>query len=383
MAYLKTAAFLLLAACATQATALASRHATPVLYGECIESTIPVSITANNSVLKIDPPANQTVLTDFVVRWTSETSNITREVTQGTFINKATYNIFTVLCLPTKADAQTTVELAVHGLGFDHTYWNLGGSGSQYNYVEAALKAGHAILIYDRLGIGKSQKPDGIKEIQIATEIEIAAELGKYLQGNPQGQSFKRFIGVGHSYGSATLVNVASLHGNLFNATVLTGFTSHESVLKALATFTWTIASQNNPKRFGSLGSEYIVSNNVINVQQNFFTFPNFDPAILQSSEDNKWTATLGELLTQHAPIAPQYTNPLLVVTGDKDYIFCGGNCFQKVNGTDLVAGTKELFPAVTNFATYIPAMTGHGVNAHFSAPKTYAQIQKWLAGLP
>ncbi|KAJ3501431.1 hypothetical protein NMY22_g18929 [Coprinellus aureogranulatus] len=366
MASFKAATLFSLAAFVTQATALTRRHATPVLYGECIESTIPVSITANNSVLKIDPPANQTVLTDFVVRWTSETSNVTQEVTQGTFINKATYNIFTVLCLPTKPDAQTTVELAVHGLGFDHTYWNLSGSGSQYNYVEAALKAGHAILIYDRLGIGKSQKPDGIKEIQIATEIEIAAELGKYLQGNPQGQSFKRFIGVGHSYGSATLVNVASLHGNLFNATVLTGFTSHESVLKALATFTWTIASQNNPKRL-----------------QNFFTFPNFDPAILQSSEDNKWTATLGELLTQHAPIAPQYTNPLLVVTGDKDYIFCGGNCFQKVNGTDLVAGTKELFPAVTNFTTYIPAMTGHGVNAHFSAPETYAQIQKWLAGLP
>lgn len=63
--------------------------------------------------------------------------------------------------------------------------------------------------------------------------------------------------------------------------------------------------------------------------------------------------------------------------------IFCGGNCFQKVNGTDLVAGTRELFPAVTNFSTYIPAMTGHGVNAHFSAPETYLQIQKWIASLP
>lgn len=88
-----------------------------------------------------------------------------------------------------------------YSLGFDHTYWNLGGTGSKYNYVEAALKAGHAILIYDRLGIGKSDKPNGIKEVQIATEVEIAAQLGKYLQGKPQGQTFNRFIGIGHSYG--------------------------------------------------------------------------------------------------------------------------------------------------------------------------------------
>ncbi|TEB33759.1 hypothetical protein FA13DRAFT_1707982 [Coprinellus micaceus] len=361
---------------------LAQREANTVLHGKCIESVIPVSITANNSILKIDPPANQQVLTDFVVRWTSETSNVTQEVVQGTFVNKATYNIYTLLCIPTKQDAQKTVELAIHGIGFDHTYWNLGGSGSKYNYVEAALKAGHAILIYDRLGIGKSQKPNGIKEVQLPTEVEIAAQLVKHLKAGPQGQSWKRFVGVGHSFGSATLVNVARVYGNILDATVLTGFTSHDSALKAISTFTWTIASQDDPKRLGSLPPEYLVWNSIINNQQNFFTFPNYDPAVLQASEDNKWSATLGELLTQGTPPAPQYTNPVFVVTGDKDYIFCGGNCFQKVNGTDLLVGTKELFPSVKKFSTYSPAKTGHGVNAHLSAPQTYVQIQNWIADI-
>jgi pimeloyl-ACP methyl ester carboxylesterase len=86
-------------------------------------------------------------------------------------------------------------------IGFDHTYWSIGGSGSKYNYVEAALKAGHAILTYDRLGVGKSDKPNGIKEVQTPTQVEITTELVKYLRGKPNGQTFGRVIGIGHSFG--------------------------------------------------------------------------------------------------------------------------------------------------------------------------------------
>lgn len=85
--------------------------------------------------------------------------------------------------------------------GFDHTYWTLGGPGSKYNYVDAALNAGHAILVYDRLGTGKSDKPHGIKEVQTPTHVEIAVQLLGYLKGSEHGHSFDRFIGVGHSYG--------------------------------------------------------------------------------------------------------------------------------------------------------------------------------------
>lgn len=100
---------------AALASASLQRQRAPVRNGKCTESLIPVSITANNSILRIDPPANQTVLTDFIVRFTSEASNVTQETTQGTFLNKATYKIYTLLCIPTKQDAQNTVELAVHG----------------------------------------------------------------------------------------------------------------------------------------------------------------------------------------------------------------------------------------------------------------------------
>ena len=46
-------------------------------------------------------------------------------------------------------------------VGFDHTYWNFGGNGSENNYVESAIAAGRSVLIYDALGrfICVSSKP--------------------------------------------------------------------------------------------------------------------------------------------------------------------------------------------------------------------------------
>lgn len=50
-------------------------------------------------------------------------------------------------------------------------------------------------------GVGMSSKPDGIKEVQGATEVEVAAELVKYLRSDAHGQSFGKVIGIGHSLG--------------------------------------------------------------------------------------------------------------------------------------------------------------------------------------
>lgn len=102
-------------------------------------------------------------------------------------------------------------------INFDHSYWNFGGEGSPYNYVDAALKAGHATFIYDRLGssmfytsffccssdigVGESAKPDGIKEVQEDTETEVAAELIKYIRRGETGYQFQQIIGIGHSAG--------------------------------------------------------------------------------------------------------------------------------------------------------------------------------------
>ncbi|KAJ3503956.1 hypothetical protein NMY22_g18073 [Coprinellus aureogranulatus] len=388
---------------ASQST-LPSGSSLDINYGKCYENYVNVNVSALNYKLDITPPKDQEEVTDFVVRWTSENSNVTKEVVGEPVENVGTYKIYTVFCVPEKQDERKTVELAIHGINFDHTYWSFGGKGSKYNYAERALKAGHSILIYDRLGIGKSEKPDGIKEVQTPTEVEIAAELVKYLKSKPRGLEFDRYIGIGHSYGSvmmndsdwvwstysAQLTGLASKYGNLLNATILTGFSSYlPSVIPAFATWTLTVAAEQNPKKFKGLPTTYVISNNGINDQQNFFTYGGYEKAVVGPAGEAKQPCTLGELLSILEPIptdspASAYTNPVLVVTGDKDYIFCGGDCYQQVNGVNLVEGTKNAYPDVpaSDFSTYIPAKTGHGVNLHLSAPETFGEIQKWIAAL-
>ena len=54
------------------------------------------------------------------------------------------------------------------------------------------------MFLYDRLGVGKSQKPHGIKEVQTPTNMEVGAQLVKYVQSTKR---FNPVIAVGHSYG--------------------------------------------------------------------------------------------------------------------------------------------------------------------------------------
>ncbi|KAF5320622.1 hypothetical protein D9611_013738 [Ephemerocybe angulata] len=147
-----------------------------------------------------------------------------------------------------------------------------------YNYVEAALHAGHAILIYERLGTGKSNKPDGISKVQLATHIEIAAQLVRYLRiGKPGGSQFNRVVEVGHSFGSVTLFGLVGKYGNVLDAMVLTGFAPLGGfAFSAFAAVGWTIASAGDPKRFGSLSSSYMISEGVSNDQRSFFRYGNY-----------------------------------------------------------------------------------------------------------
>ena len=138
-------------------------------------ATTPIS--TQNVHLSITPPANQSAMTAFITSYTSQTSKYF--MTSDTNLNGGPhsidvndrYQIYTQLCTPSTFENGTDVEFVVHGcvthgglknkqntnktlsrVGFDHTYWNFGGNGSENNYVESVIAAGRSVLIYDALG---------------------------------------------------------------------------------------------------------------------------------------------------------------------------------------------------------------------------------------
>ncbi|KAF8871183.1 Alpha/beta hydrolase family-domain-containing protein [Infundibulicybe gibba] len=358
-----------------------SVRASPLAYN-CTQTTIPISVSTQTLDLPLREPQSQLELTGTITQIVSTTSNVTAAAATGLISVNATYQIYSELCIPARFAPGGVLEFAIHGVRYDHTYWNFGGPGSKYNYVEAAINSGHAIFIYDRLGVGKSSKPDGVREVQRATEVQIAARLLEHLRSNTPGVTFGKVVGIGHSFGSSQIIGVVDqFGGDLFDAVVLTGFSPFGGGLAStIAAFGFSIAREKDPVHFAGLPSSYIASEGMPNDQLIFFHFPAFEPEALELSSQTPGTATLGELLTQAAPPATGYHNPALVVTGDKDFIFCGGNCFQPLNGSaNMVAATRDLVPNAREFDIYIPAETGHAVNMHLSTPSTYGVIQDWI----
>jgi hypothetical protein len=134
-----------------------------------------------------------------------------------------------------------------------------------------------------------------------------------------------------------------------------------------------SITSINEPtSQYANKG--YLTWGGKTNNQFVFLLPGHFDPAILDFAESTKQPYTIGELLSMLGlpPTgAPNFKGPVLVLTGDEDLIFCGGNCsFTGTTGLpNIPAGLKAAFPNSSHFETYIQPNTGHGLNLHYVSP--------------
>lgn len=88
----------------------------------------------------------------------------------------------------------------------------------------------------------------------------------------------------------------------------------------------------------------------------------------------------MGELFTLAGIVrpAPQFTGPVDVVLGERDFVFCGADCTFPVDQAVLYRNT--FYPAAgSGSRTYLVPDAGHNFVAHFSAPKAFAQMIAFL----
>lgn len=117
----------------------------------------------------------------------------------------------------------------------------------------------------------------------------------------------------------------------------------------------------------------------------NIFAFlhpSNFDIGLAVDSEQTKQPVTLGEIFT--LPIAPKmstFSGPALVVTGQYDNIYCGGDCYATGGqGSNIPnISVASAFPDASKFEAYIQPDTGHGINLHYNSTAAYQVIQDFL----
>lgn len=244
----------------------------------CVSRLVPVSISAVNTKLLFPEPDNQYNATQFVQSLAQVNSSTIRTANGGSNAIAKTYNISTTLCWPAGSSIERvhTLQILVHGLGLDKSYWDMGPG---YSYVDAAVSAGYATLAYDRLGVGLSDHPDPIHVVQAFVDVEIQHALVTLARhSNITRKAFKRVVGVGHSYGSIVSLGHTAKYPKDFDAVILTGMsTSLQYLGPIILALSPAVAALNKPTDWKALPYAYLIHGTAISYQQAFFHYPYFD----------------------------------------------------------------------------------------------------------
>ncbi|KZO91751.1 alpha/beta-hydrolase [Calocera viscosa TUFC12733] len=344
-----------------------------------------------NSSLATDLDPTQPAVTELQAQFTSSQADFTEDYMSGTNSSTgAVYDISGVLCTPKGGDKHNgTIQLLVHGIAFDSSYWDLAFQPENYSYVWRAAAEGYTTFRYDRLGTGESDHPfDGYHEVQAATDLQILLQIISLLHsGGIGGNAYSSIFAIGHSYGSIQLAAASGIVPGQLSALVLTGFSANGSYVGQFQTSNaFSRADETQPSRFTGLPGSYVISGLPQSSQINFFYYPFYDLDIASFSFSTTQPVTQGVLFTFTSLIngASNFTGPVHVVTGDRDWVFCGAQCDIEPDGqhTILELVGPTIFPQSSNFSVFSPANTGHGLNMHLSTPDSYTNIMDWLNAL-
>ncbi|KAI6879971.1 hypothetical protein KC318_g19249, partial [Hortaea werneckii] len=126
----------------------------------------------------------------------------------------------------------------------------------------------------------------------------------------------------------------------------------------------------------------YLAAGDESGVQTNFFSPGAFPPELLTFATNNGQPVTQGELLTIGGEIAVPNTfcGPVLVITGERDVPYCGGDCLAAPTGYDSIPAKAQEGFSNTEITVDIVAGAGHGLNLEYSHPETYSSIFSFLS---
>jgi pimeloyl-ACP methyl ester carboxylesterase len=277
------------------------------------------------------------------------------------------------LCSPPGA---TTVQLLVHGSGYNRYYWDLPHQPDTYSYQRAAYRRGYATLNIDRLGSGESWRPLST----FVTTNANAAILHELVQALRDGRfrgPYSKVVLVGHSYG--TLLSwVEAGNYNDVDAVVATGF-AHKLNPVANATLFSSLYPATLDPKFASSGFDpgYLTSRP--GTRSVFYNAPNADPAVHALDEQLKDTLSATETQTAFPEfVSPSSLNidvPVYAVIGKNDSLFCDVTALDCSSNATVAAGECPFYGAQAAVEAFAVPDTGHNVTLHLNAQQVQGAI--------
>ncbi|KAJ0158666.1 hypothetical protein CTA2_11111 [Colletotrichum tanaceti] len=355
----------------------------------CTELTIPIDVAVLNKKFLLDEPKTDIDVTNFLLELAEQGGNkfvVDRDVEELAQY-KDRYQLAATYCEPDDGNVNV-LQVLTHGIGFDRSYWDFPKNEHEYSYVKKAVdNFGYATLAYDRLGVGASTQGNPIAEVEHDLQVAALKALTQNLRAATVPgitRSFPKIVHVGHGFGAAQTyaLTVDNKQGELSDGIVLTGFSHNASFIPHFLLGGGFVKANSLPALV-QYDDGYVAPATVGGVQVNFFAPEAFDPEILRAAHEGVRPAAMGELLTLGGctGTSSSFTGPVLVITGDRDLPYCGGNCSATgAHGIRSILDTSANFMKVARpFESAVVAGAGHALALHKSHAETTKTIHEFL----
>jgi pimeloyl-ACP methyl ester carboxylesterase len=282
------------------------------------------------------------------------------------------------LCWRGALNNKTTVQVLVHGLSYDHNYWDFPAATADQSYVAAATTAGYATFNIDRIGVGASSRPVNASVLTTGSAGYVLHQVVQALRaGQIGGRAFQKVITVGHSFGSQAVAKEAGVYADV-DGVVLSG-SMHDTTVE---TFTQVLPqfypAQLDPK-FGPLTPAGYLTTIPGTRGAIFYDLTDADLSVVAADEQLKQTATDGEIatVTNGNLETDDITAPVLIAVGQNDALFCNA-MLSCADAQAVLARESADFSSAACLEAYVLPTAGHSVNLHLNAPAWFAAATTW-----
>lgn len=239
-------------------------------------------------------------------------------------------------------------------------------------------------LTWDRLGVGESDHPDPLLDVQAPLSeqaLKVITDLVRNGTYPGVDHDFEKVQHVGHSIGSALTLSLIRDYPTISDGAVLTGFSANGSWADYFMLGSNWLSTTEIPRFAKDYPAGYIAWNHPSGIQTAFLAPGEFDPEALLWAANNTSPTSIGEVTQIGVPGRNNFTGPLLVITGERDLVFCGGDCYQTGNPEvlSILNSSTLLVPDAKPLETIVVPRGGHGLNMEYGHKQTYADINKFL----
>jgi pimeloyl-ACP methyl ester carboxylesterase len=351
---------------------------------KCQNITIPVQISARNGAFNVAVPHSIIEVTDFALDFGRQGYNYTQSVLQDYTTVTGSYQISATHCMPENGPG-SVLQILTHGIGFDKSYWDLPFKNWNYSYVATAVdQYGYSTLAWDRLGIANSSHGDPLAEIQAPlTQAALAAFTQRARQHHLPGFSdhtFSKIVHVGHSFGAVISYALARDDPSATDVLILQGWAMNKMFFPFFV-FGGNLIPVTDLTSTYEAG--YFAVGNQAALHTNFLAPGQYDPDMVAYAYANGHPASMGELLTIGGAMygVSDFSGPVMVVTGERDLPFCGGDCYATGDSSihSIPDAARQFFPKAKDVNITIVPGGGHGLNMEYGHETTYRAMNDFL----